>query len=111
MELTSDLVSDSSFESPEHRRFTLQSMKCQPVGWIVTAKSSSLDTRAKEVDIESAVNWIKNLAVAKLHPLCARTCIVDELGIHSMANSAADGIIVDSRRGSSSKQDVEFVEK
>jgi MFS family permease len=134
-----------------------------PVGWIVTAESSSLDIRAKGVAIGSAVNWIMNFAVAQVTPvmianigyktfivfLCfcvlgvvwvyfilpelkglsleeidavfadevsaedrlRRERIADELGLHNMANVAADGVIVDDWRGSSSKQDVEMVEK
>ncbi|GKZ47726.1 hypothetical protein AbraIFM66951_011290 [Aspergillus brasiliensis] len=40
-----------------------------PVGWIVTAESSSLDIRAKGVAIGSAVNWIMNFAVAQVTPV------------------------------------------
>ena len=133
-----------------------------PVGWIVTAESSSLDIRAKGVAIGSAVNWIMNFAVAQVTPVmidnigyktfivfmcfCVaglawvffvlpelkgltleeidgvfadeasvedrlrRERIADELGLHYMANVAADGVIVDDRRGSFSKQEVEMVE-
>ncbi|OJJ77798.1 hypothetical protein ASPBRDRAFT_112178 [Aspergillus brasiliensis CBS 101740] len=44
-------------------------MPCGPVGWIVTAESSSLDIRAKGVAIGSAVNWIMNFAVAQVTPV------------------------------------------
>ncbi|OQE26626.1 hypothetical protein PENSTE_c005G02485 [Penicillium steckii] len=133
-----------------------------PVGWIVTADSSSLDIRAKGVAIGSAVNWIMNFAVAQVTPVMLasigyRTWIVfmcfcvlgliwvyfvlpelkglsleeidavfadeasaedrlrreriaDELGLHDMVNVAAGGVIVDDRRGSFSKQEVEMVE-
>ncbi|KAK6826792.1 Sugar and other transporter [Aspergillus parasiticus SU-1] len=132
-----------------------------PVGWIVTAESSSLDIRAKGVAVGSAVNWIMNFAVAQVTPVmltnigyktfivfmcfCVlglvwvyfvlpelkglsleeidavfadevsaedrlrRERIADELGLHNMANVAADGLMVD-RRGSSSKQEVEMLE-
>ncbi|KAB8263124.1 general substrate transporter [Aspergillus pseudonomiae] len=40
-----------------------------PVGWIVTAESSSLDIRAKGVAIGSAVNWIMNFTVAQVTPV------------------------------------------
>lgn len=40
-----------------------------PVGWIITAESSSLDIRAKGVAIGSAVNWIMNFAVAEVTPV------------------------------------------
>ncbi|RAH63510.1 putative galactose transporter [Aspergillus piperis CBS 112811] len=40
-----------------------------PVGWIITAESSSLDIRAKGVAIGSAVNWIMNFAVAQVTPV------------------------------------------
>lgn len=134
-----------------------------PVGWIVTAESSSLDIRAKGVAIGSAVNWIMNFAVAQVTPvmitnigyktfivfLCfcvlglvwvyfvlpelkglsleeidtvfadeistedrlRRERIAHDLGIHNMANVAADGVISDERGALSSKQEVEMVEK
>lgn len=133
-----------------------------PVGWIVTAESSSLDIRAKGVAFGSAVNWLMNFAVAQVTPVMLtnigyRTFIVficfcvlglvwvyfvlpelkglsleeidgvfadevstedrlrreriaDELGLHNMANVAADGVIVDSRAGLPSKQEIEMVE-
>jgi hypothetical protein len=40
-----------------------------PVGWVVTAESSSLDIRAKGIAIGSAVNWIMNFAVAMVTPV------------------------------------------
>lgn len=44
-----------------------------PVGWIITAESSSLDIRAKGVAIGSAVNWIMNFAVAQVTPVMLST--------------------------------------
>ncbi|PYH63702.1 putative galactose transporter [Aspergillus vadensis CBS 113365] len=133
-----------------------------PVGWIVTAESSSLEIRAKGVSIGSAVNWIMNFAVAQVTPVmitnigyktfivffcyCAlglvrvyfvlpelkglsleeidavfadeistedrlrRERIADELGIHNVANAAANGAIPGYHGFLSSKQDIEMVE-
>ncbi|KAJ5712883.1 uncharacterized protein N7483_010064 [Penicillium malachiteum] len=134
-----------------------------PVGWIITAESSSLDIRAKGVAIGSAVNWIMNFAVAQVTPvkitnigykafivfMCfcfvgllwvyfvlpelkgltleeidgvfadeasaedrhRRDRITEELGVHQMANVAADIGIIDEHKDSSwNKQEVERVE-
>jgi MFS family permease len=134
-----------------------------PVGWIITAESSSLDIRAKGVAIGSAVNWIMNFAVAEVTPVMLtnigyktfivfmcfcflgllwvyfvlpelkglsleeidaifadevsaedrlrRERIADELGVNRMANAAADGAIAHERSDSTSKREVEMVEK
>ncbi|KAJ5087533.1 hypothetical protein N7456_011149 [Penicillium angulare] len=134
-----------------------------PVGWIITAESSSLDIRAKGVAIGSAVNWIMNFAVAQVTPVmisnigyktwlvfmcfCVtgllwvyfflpelkgltleeidavfadeasaedrlrRDRIANELGVHEMANVAADiGIIDEHKDASWNKQEIETVE-
>ncbi|KAJ6037293.1 hypothetical protein N7540_001572 [Penicillium herquei] len=134
-----------------------------PVGWIITAESSSLDIRAKGVAIGSAVNWIMNFAVAQVTPVMItnigyktfivfmcfcfvgllwvyfvlpelkgltleeidgvfadeasaedrnrRDRIAEELGVHQMANVAADIGIIDEHKDSSwNKQEVERVE-
>ncbi|KAJ5697263.1 hypothetical protein N7488_010947 [Penicillium malachiteum] len=49
-----------------------------PVGWIITAESSSLDIRAKRFAIGSAVNWIMNFAMAQV-----TSVIITNLGYKS----------------------------
>lgn len=39
-----------------------------------------------------------------------RERIADELGLHTMVNVAADGVVVDSRAGLPSKQEIEMME-
>ncbi|GAM35107.1 hypothetical protein TCE0_015r03155 [Talaromyces pinophilus] len=65
-----------------------------PVGWIITAESSSLDIRAKGIAIGFAVNWITNFAVAEVTPDDHKHWLQD-IQLKGLTLEEIDAVLVD----------------